>query len=147
METNNNRTIADSRALVSLIVATDSNHERALAEAKRMKFAQGIVILPTAVLLETIDILGRKVSRRVAAGALRWFWDNDTFTVVDTPMERIMEALDIFEGQKESVSFTDCVVMATADEYDTKDIFGFDKQFADAGYRRLDPAQIGEEAA
>jgi predicted nucleic acid-binding protein len=30
--------------------------------------------------------------------------------------------------------------MAVADEYGTKDIFGFDKQFADAGYQRLKPS-------
>jgi predicted nucleic acid-binding protein len=40
---------------------------------------------------------------------------------------------------REAVSFTDCLVMAVADEYGTKDIFDFDKQFADAGYIRLDP--------
>jgi predicted nucleic acid-binding protein len=38
------------------------------------------------------------------------------------------------------VSFTDCVVMAYADAFQTKDIFGFDKQFADAGYTRLSPS-------
>jgi hypothetical protein len=27
--------------------------------------------------------------------------------------------------------------MAVADDYDTPDIFGFDKQFRDAGYHRL----------
>jgi hypothetical protein len=40
----------------------------------------------------------------------------------------------------EAVSFTDCIVMAVADDYGTPDIFGFDKQFQDAGYRRLEPA-------
>jgi hypothetical protein len=34
---------------------------------------------------------------------------------------------------------TDCLVMKVADEYDTKDIFGFDRQFEDAGYKRLGP--------
>jgi hypothetical protein len=30
--------------------------------------------------------------------------------------------------------------MALADEYFTSDIFGFDKQFEDAGYHRLTPS-------
>jgi predicted nucleic acid-binding protein len=30
--------------------------------------------------------------------------------------------------------------MAVADEYHTQDIFGFDKQFEDAGYKRLTSA-------
>ena len=49
-------------------------------------------------------------------------------------------ALNKFEGLSEAVSLTDCIVMAVADEYGTKDIFGFDKQFADAGYTRLAPS-------
>jgi predicted nucleic acid-binding protein len=146
METKNNRTIADSSALVSLIVATDSNHGRALEEARRLRSVQGVIILPSAVLLETVDILGKKISHKVAAGALRWFRDHDNqFVITQTNMEQISEALVIFEQQKESVSFTDCVVMATASAYSTKDIFGFDKQFEDAGYKRLAPAR--KEAA
>jgi predicted nucleic acid-binding protein len=140
METKSKRTIADSSALVSLIVTTDSNHERALEEARRLSSTQGLIILPSSVLLETVDILGKKVSHEVAAGALRWFRDHDSqFVIVQTTMEQINEALVIFEKQKESVSFADCVVMAVADQYDTKDVFGFDKQFEDAGYRRLTP--------
>jgi hypothetical protein len=49
-------------------------------------------------------------------------------------------ALDKFAVLPQGVSFTDCLVMATADAYFTKDIFGFDKQFADAGYTRLTPS-------
>jgi predicted nucleic acid-binding protein len=45
-----------------------------------------------------------------------------------------------FETLPNAVSFTDCIVMAVADDYGTPDIFGFDKQFQDAGYHRLEPA-------
>jgi hypothetical protein len=34
-----------------------------------------------------------------------------------------------------------------ADIFRTKDIFGFDKQFEDAGYHRLAPAPAWKEAA
>ncbi len=40
----------------------------------------------------------------------------------------------------DAVIEADCIVMTVADHYDTKDIFGFDRQFKDAGYRRLEPA-------
>lgn len=49
-------------------------------------------------------------------------------------------ALEKFEALEDTVSLTDCIVMAVADHYETKDIFGFDKQFADAGYDRLTPS-------
>jgi predicted nucleic acid-binding protein len=52
----------------------------------------------------------------------------------------VHQALRKFETLPQAVSFTDCLVMATADEYETRDIFGFDKQFQDAGYNRLEPS-------
>jgi predicted nucleic acid-binding protein len=41
-------------------------------------------------------------------------------------------ALQKFAEVPGPVSFTDYLVMAIADDYHTKDIFGFDKQFEDA---------------
>jgi predicted nucleic acid-binding protein len=40
------------------------------------------------------------------------------------------------------VSFTDCVVMAVADTYGTKRIFGFDEAFTKNGYRVIEDAAI-----
>jgi len=37
--------------------------------------------------------------------------------------------------------------MALADEYGTRDIFGFDKQFEEAGYRRLEPSTNWKDEA
>jgi len=53
----------------------------------------------------------------------------------------ITQALKMFEVVPPAVSFTDCIVMATANEYETPNIFGFDKQFEDAGFRRLEPSK------
>jgi predicted nucleic acid-binding protein len=59
----------------------------------------------------------------------------------------VTHALKKFESLPQAVSFTDCLVMATADEYATSDIFGFDKQFADAGYTRLEPSTEWKQTA
>lgn len=48
-----------------------------------------------------------------------------------------LRALQNFQNQPAYVSFTDCVVMAFADEYETKDIFGFDEAFRKNGYIRV----------
>ena len=63
------------------------------------------------------------------------------FLVLNEPVNLPQSlALKKFAGIAEAVSFTDCIVMAVADDYGTSDIFGFDKQFQDAGYHRLQPA-------
>ena len=46
----------------------------------------------------------------------------------------------------ESVSYTDAVVMAVADEYETQKIFGFDEAFATCGYENI-PRWSQAEAA
>jgi predicted nucleic acid-binding protein len=61
-------------------------------------------------------------------------------TAVAFSAANLCPALKKFAHIGEAVSFTDCIVMAVADEYGTPDIFGFDKQFQEAGYHRLEPA-------
>jgi predicted nucleic acid-binding protein len=50
------------------------------------------------------------------------------------------QALSRFATQSESVSLTDCIVMAVADDYETLDSFGFDEAFRKNGYRILPKA-------
>jgi len=69
------------------------------------------------------------------------------FLVISEPANLLdSPALEKFSTVPQGVSFTDCLVMAVADEYATLDIFGFDKQFADAGYHRLEPSTEWKEA-
>ena len=142
METKNNPIIADTSALVSLIIPSDVNHAEAVKEATRLLSADRLIVLPSEVLAETVNILGKKFGHEVATQAGRKFLDFEgQFAVTLTDADQLRFALDLFEKQKGSVSFTDCVVMAVADQYNTQDIFGFDEQFEDAGYRRLAPTK------
>ena len=45
------------------------------------------------------------------------------------------------------MSLTDCMVMVVADAYGTKDVFGFDMQFVEAGYQRLEPSTEWQQGA
>ena len=82
--------------------------------------------------------MGRKAGHTVAIAAVAEL--TPPFIILGEP-QYLHETLALkkFAEVGEAVSFTDCLVMAVADEYGTKDIFDFDKQFADAGYIRLDP--------
>ena len=63
------------------------------------------------------------------------------------PLSDLVQRQEKFGTVPQSVSFTDCLVMAVADEYGTRDIFGLDKQFTDAGYNRLTPSQEWKNGA
>ena len=79
---------------------------------------------------------GHETALKTAAELLR---PGSQFVLIET-MPYLSSALEKFKDQAPGVSLTDCMVMAVADDYDTKDIFGFDRQFVHAGYHRLEPS-------
>ena len=135
--------IADTSGLVSLFLSDDQNHEVALKAAEKLRSAHKDILIPAAVFVELLNILGRKVGHTTALAAVSEL--SPPFLVLTT-QTNVSQALIKFEALPQSVSFTDCLVMAVADEYATSDIFGFDKQFADAGYKRLEPSTEWKQA-
>ena len=127
--------IADSSGLVSLATDTDANHQAAVAAAQGLLAVPGTIIVPSDVFSETMNVLERRSSHETALKLASELAEGP-FLVV--PTERVLQdALAKFARLPASVSFTDCVVMATADAYGTKDIFGFDEAFRKNGYRIL----------
>jgi predicted nucleic acid-binding protein len=132
--------IADTSALVSLAVETDHNHKPAITASEVLREASCPIILPVDVFVETINILGKRsgheTALKAASDLLR---PGSQFVLIET-RPYLDSALGKFKDQAPAVSLTDCIVMTVADDYSTKEIFGFDKQFADAGYLRLTPS-------
>ena len=129
--------IADSSALFSLIVSTDKNHHIASNISIELVRQDGAILIPGEVFSEVVNILGKKIHKDQAMRAGHLFIQSEVFMVVEiTPLVR-SNALTLYEKQAASVSFTDCLVMACADEYKTNLIFGFDSAFRKNGYVRL----------
>jgi predicted nucleic acid-binding protein len=147
METSSQNTIiADTSGLISLFSPDDHNHEMAVKAAERLLGEHKDILIPAAVLVEFLNILGRKSGHETALAAVKEL--TSPFLVLSEPANPLeIPAFEKFKTVPKSVSFTDCIVMAIADEYSTLDIFGFDKQFQDAGYRRLEPSTEWKEAA
>jgi predicted nucleic acid-binding protein len=135
--------IADTSGLFSLLNPDDQNHQPAVEAAKTLQNESKDILIPSAILVEFINVLGRKVSHRVTIAVVSEL--TPPFLILNEPQDN-SNALKKFANLPESVSFTDCLVMALADEYYTPDIFGFDKQFEDAGYHRLTPSTAWKKA-
>ena len=129
--------IADSSGIISLISETDKNHARAVEISGTLEKAKGSIIIPSDVFCETLNIAGKKLGHRIALTISEKIQSVNTFLILDTSEKIRKRALEIFREQPESVSFTDCMVMASADSFETKDIFGFDEVFQKCGYKRL----------
>ena len=132
-----NSIVTDSSALVSLISQTDSNHKKALSNAIRIKNIKKAILIPSEVFAETINILGKKFGHKVAVASADEILNSKEYKVVNTLENTRLNTFEKFKTQPKSVSFTDCIVMAFADEYETREIFGFDEVFRKNGYIRF----------
>lgn len=129
--------IADSSGLISLLIETDQNHGKAIESSKKFLDRSDRLIIPEDVFSEVINILGKKFDHKSAIIAANFIIESKVFSIENTTEKIRLETLVKFEKQTQSVSFTDCVVMAFADLFSTKEIFGFDRAFSQNGYKLL----------
>jgi uncharacterized protein len=139
---NTSVSIADSSALVSIFVPTDAYHAQALALARKAEDEGTTVITPEVVVVETVNIIGKKFGHQAAVAAAGLLAKSGLFLIVESS-ELLTDALAKFGQADEKVSLTDCVVMATADKYGTRQILGFDDDFRDFGYLAPIPRHKG----
>lgn len=141
MTTTDSIIILDSSALISLFSADDSNNSIAIKISKKIKKIAQIIVVPDAVFVETLNTLGRmrtiepsiRRERQLELGNL--LLNSKEYVIAETSMKIRRLALQKLKDQPNSTSFTDCIVMAIADVYQTKLIFGFDKIFQQNKYR------------
>jgi predicted nucleic acid-binding protein len=139
-KTHNDAIIADTSGLFSLVIPSDHNHQVAIAEAKCLEEAHKDIIIIQAVYIEFLNVIGKQYGHKIALFAAATLTP-PRFVILNEPQDIPSSgALEKFANQPQAVSLTDCLVMATADAYATKSIFGFDKQFTDAGYTRITPS-------
>jgi len=132
--------VIDSSALVALAIPNDADHQKAVALSQRLKESDTPILLPGEVLSETLNLLGKMQGRAFASAIGDQLLTDPSIHLAALDNERFRVALTKWEKQTSGVSYTDCVVMAAADETEKKAgekpaIFGFDAVFAKNGYR------------
>ena len=127
--------IVDSSALFSLFIKTDFNHNKAKQISKHLLEKNASIIVPGEVFAESVNIVGKKLNHEMAITIGKTVLEHKTLIIVAADDQTRSTAFDKFQKQSESVSFTDCLVMAFADKYKTKEIFGFDEAFGKNGYK------------
>ena len=142
--------ILDSSALIAQINLADSLHEKAQAINDVLSQTQREVILPYEVFAEAMNIFGKKVGRSEAARAGKALLArhvSGSLKITPSDATILTAAMDLLLTAKgKSPSFVDCLVMVSADHYQTQEIFGFDEVFAKNGYR-LPMATENQQAA
>lgn len=139
--------IIDSSALVALTHPNDADHGKAVAISAALGIAERPVLVPLEVVAETLNILGKKLDHAFAVVVGERLLKGEGLLIFQPTEAPIRAALAKWRGQPGTVSYTDCVVMAYADQFETKEIFGFDAAFARNGYRLPTLSEEGKEAA
>jgi predicted nucleic acid-binding protein len=136
--------IIDSSALVALMYPGDADHTKAVAIGTALSGEDRTVLVPLEVLAETLNILGRKFGRVFAGAVGERLLKGEGLLIFQPTEAPIREALAKWGSQPGDVSYTDCAVMAYADQFQTREIFGFDDAFRKNGYRL---PEVGEREA
>ncbi len=133
-----NKIIFDSSGLVSLVKSDDQLHEEAVRLAKILIKNDWQVLLPYEILAETLNSLGKLVNKRSAitvGEALMVQYATQEIVFVQSEPHIVERAIEYVKSAPGAPSFIDCMVMAHADEQQTKYIFGFDATFRKNGYK------------
>lgn len=133
----NTAIILDSSAFISLGTITDSNYQKAVEISNQIHVGNRQIVVPGDVFTEIINVVGKKENHKRAIIQGNLILSSQSFTIEETTPEIRQNAFGKFKKQPQSVSFTDCIVMALADHFETKDIFGFDESFSKNGYKRI----------
>lgn len=129
--------IIDSSAFISLGTVADSNYVKATEISSQIHNEGRTIIMPGEIFTEIVNVAGKKIGHKAALVQANKILDSKTIHLEETTSAVRKSSLLKFQAQPESVSFTDCLVMTFADEYETKEIFGFDESFRKNGYIRI----------
>ena len=132
-----NSIIVDSSALFSIFSPSDTNHNIAKKIGLDIAKQAFSLIVPGEIFTETVNVLGKKINHQITSKYGSFILTTEDYIIFETTPQIRAEAFNKFQKQPRSVSFTDCLVMAFADEFETKEIFGFDETFRKNGYIRF----------
>ena len=129
--------IADSSGLISLLFPKDSNNKIAVKIGNFLVSSSSRIIIPGDIFTEIVNIVGKKEGHSQAFQVGSRLITSYLYEIIDVTKNLRDKAFMKFKKQPKSVSLTDCIVMAFADEFETKEIFGFDEAFKKNGYIRI----------
>jgi predicted nucleic acid-binding protein len=134
MKTSDSIAIADTSAVYSLLSSDDSNHQKAVNVSGQLTDGSWVLVIPGDVLSETLNIVGKKLGRDKQL-QLAATLSASPFTIAEADGAIRALALTKLSQEPAATSYTDCIVMAFADSWNTKLVFGFDEVFAKRGYK------------
>lgn len=126
--------IVDTSAFYALYSIDDALHHKARNIATHLFQDNRRTILLGDVVTELLNILGKKLGKQTQEELGETILTSSAFDIVESDLSLRELALKKLKQISISISYTDCLVMALADIYETTEIFGFDEIFKKKGY-------------
>lgn len=128
-----NRVYIDTSALLALLIANDIRHKEAVRTFRALQGRRAPLVTTSYVLVETYALLDRRVGR----DATRRFRESFEPLLDVTWVQRDQHeaGLDLLLESARSASLVDAVSFVVARELGIAEVFAYDRNFTDAGFR------------
>jgi predicted nucleic acid-binding protein len=128
-----NRVYVDTSAFLALLVASDVRHREAARTFRTLQERRAPLVTTSYVLVETYALLDRRVGREATRRFRGEF--EPLLDVVWVGREHHQAGLDLQLESSRSVSLVDAVSFAVARGLGITEVFAYDRNFKDAGFR------------
>lgn len=131
-----NLVVGDADAIIAQANSKDSNHNKAVRIAQEFIASQVRVIYPVTAVIEAVTHIQRALNSGITAFGTAQLMVDPAIEVVEVNKQTLTQAINYFSPttSKKNTLF-DCVVAATAQEYQADAIFSFDKFYKSKGFK------------
>lgn len=126
---------ADTGAFYALVDRRDPAHERACAYYENR---DGVLLTTDFVFAETMSLVTKRVGKHPAVALGRGILESPSVRIEEPSPEVREAAWKLFSTQPDKDwDLVDCISFALMEAFGTREVFGFDRHFAQRGFRLL----------
>ena len=129
--------VVDADAIIARANPDDVNHQKSLEISKKLETLQANLLYPRAAVLEAVTFIQRVLNSNASAYATAVEFLDPNINIVDSDSQIYSIAVKNYFSAKTSKKNTlfDCLIAATAQNYNADAIFSFDKFYKKKGFK------------
>ena len=119
--------LLDTSFIVSFLVDSENNHERALELSKRLHGEK--IVITNAVLTETVNILTKRLNRNTKNILKAYKSMKNKFKIIYEDEELTERSINTLIKYKANISLADALNIEVMNDFNIHEIFSFDDDF------------------
>jgi predicted nucleic acid-binding protein len=138
-----NLVYVDTSALLALLIANDVRHKEAVRTFRALQARRAPLVTTSYVLVETYALLDRRVGRDATRRFREGF--EPLLDVTWVQRDQHEAGLDLLLESARSASLVDAVSFVVARKLGIAEVFAYDRNFTDAGFRQAKDRPADQE--